>query len=95
MAGGDAELGALLRRTRAWLALNQRIAHVLPPNTAGEIGIARVDGDCLVIAAAGPARATQARQLAATILGEARSHWPAPLTRSRIIVVPGFQLDTD
>ncbi|MDT8438225.1 MAG: DciA family protein [Wenzhouxiangellaceae bacterium] len=95
IAGSDGQLAALLRQTRAWLALNQRLADVFPANGNGEIGIARVDGDCLVIAAASPARATQARNLAGRLLAEARRHWPGELTRARVIVAPGFRLDPE
>ncbi|MGK7297045.1 MAG: hypothetical protein ACNS61_14670 [Candidatus Wenzhouxiangella sp. M2_3B_020] len=82
-----------MRRTEAYLALNRRIAPVIPASARGEIGIACIDGDCVVIAAASPARATQARLAAGDILDAARRFWPEPLARTRIIVTPGIELD--
>jgi hypothetical protein len=88
------DLGALLRRTEAYIALNARIAEAIPASARGEIGIACVEGDCLVIAAASSARATQARLAAEAILEAARRCWPAPLARARIVVTPGISLPT-
>lgn len=81
-------LGQALRRAEAYLALNGRLAGLIPENARGEIMIACVDGECLVIAAASPARAAQARLLAASLLQAARRHWPGRLERSRVIVTP-------
>ncbi|HMB38556.1 MAG TPA: DciA family protein [Wenzhouxiangellaceae bacterium] len=81
-------LGQTLRRAEAYMALNARLAHLIPEQARGEIMIACVDGDCLVIAAASSARATQARLLADQLLEAARKHWPRALARSRIIVAP-------
>jgi hypothetical protein len=88
------DLGGLLRRTEAYIALNARIAEAVPASARGEIGIACVEGDCLVIAAASSARATQARLVADTILEAARRCWPTPLARVRIVVTPGISLPT-
>ena len=88
IARGQGGLGQALRRAEAYLALNARLADIVPERARGEIMVACVDGDCLVIAAASPARATQARLLADTLLEAARKHWPGELARSRIIVTP-------
>lgn len=88
IARGQGGLGQVLRRAEAYLALNARLADLVPEHARGEIMIACVDGDCLVIAAASPARATQARLLADTLLEGARKYWPGELARSRIIVAP-------
>lgn len=72
------------------MALNARLADLIPETARGEIMIACVDGDCLVIAAASSARATQARMLAASLLQAAQAQWPANLARSRVIVTPGL-----
>jgi hypothetical protein len=92
IARDDARLAAVLRSTEAYAALNRRVADAVPASAHGEIGIARVDGDCLVIAAASPARATQARLAADALLRAARQHWPEPLRRTRVIVAPGISL---
>lgn len=81
-------LGQALRRAEAYMALNARLAELIPEAARGEIMVACVDGDCLVIAAASSTRATQARLLANSLLEAARRHWPGELTRSRIIVTP-------
>ena len=84
-------LGQALRRAEAYLALNARLVDLIPERARGEIMIACVDGDCLVIAAASSARATQARLLATSLLEAARKHWPGELSRSRVIVTPGLE----
>jgi hypothetical protein len=86
--------GGLLRETEAYIALNKRIAHAVPASARGEIGIACVEGDCLVIAATSSARATQARLAADAILEAAQRCWPRPLKRTRIVVAPGTSLAT-
>lgn len=88
IARGQGGLGQALRRAEAYMALNARLADLIPERARGEIMVACVDGDCLVIAAASSARATQARLLADSLLETARKHWPAELARSRIIVTP-------
>jgi hypothetical protein len=86
--------GGLMRETEAYIALNRRVADAIPASARGQVGIACVDGDCLIIAAASPARATQARLAADAILEAAQKCWPRPLTRTRVIVTPGISLPT-
>ena len=88
IARGQSGLGQALRRTEAYMALNARLVDLIPERARGEIMVACVDGDCLVIAAASSARATQARLLADQLLDAARKHWPGELARSRIIIAP-------
>lgn len=88
IARGQGGLGQALRRAEAYLALNARLVEFIPERARGEIMVACIDGDCLVIAAASSARATQARLLADSLLEAARKHWPGELARSRIIVTP-------
>ena len=89
IARGHGGLGKTLRETEAYLALNERLAGRIPESARGEIRVACVEGDCLVIAAASSARATQARLLADTLLQAVREHWPGRLARTRVIVMPG------
>lgn len=72
------------------MALNRRLAPLIPQAARGEVMVACVDDDCLVIAASSAARATQARLLAGSLLEAAQSHWPGKLTRSRIIIAPNL-----
>lgn len=88
IARAQGGLGQALRRAEAYLALNGRLADLIPENARSEIMVACVDGDCLVIAAASSARAAQARLLATSLLQAARQHWPGHLARSRVIVTP-------
>lgn len=81
----------VLRDVERFAALDQRVRECIPAAARRGIGIARVDGDCLVIAADGPAHATRARLLADDLLEAARRHWPAPLKRTRVVVVPGAE----
>jgi len=82
---------AVLREAASYIELNRRVREAVPASARGEIGIARITGDCVEIAAATPARATQARLAADDILAAARAHWPAELRSTRIIVVPGVR----
>jgi len=88
IARGQGGLGQVLRRAEAYMALNARLVELIPEPARGEIMVACVDGDCLVIAAGSSARATQARLLADSLLEAARRHWPEKLARSRVIVTP-------
>lgn len=90
---GGSRFSALLREVQAYAELNRRIRDSIPESARGEIGIARIDGGCVVIAAATPARATQARLAADSILGAARSHWPGRLDSSRVVVTPGVRFE--
>jgi len=91
IARGQSGLSQALRRAEAYIALNARLADLIPERARGEIMIACVDGDCLVIAAASSARAAQARLLATSLLEAAQKHWPGKLSRSRVIVAPGLE----
>lgn len=88
IARAQGGLGQALRRAESYMALNARLVELIPERARGEIMIACVDGDCLVIAAVSSARATQARLLATSLLEAARKHWPAALARTRVIVTP-------
>ncbi|MDT8409494.1 MAG: DciA family protein [Wenzhouxiangellaceae bacterium] len=93
IARGNSGLAKVLRQAESYIALNRRIRDRLPESVRGEIGVARVSGACLVIAAASPARATQARMLASALLQAAANDWPDELTETRIIVVPGIRFE--
>ena len=84
-----------LRQAQAYLALNARLRELIPENTRRQIAIACVEDDCLVIAAASSARASQARLLAESLLEAAQRHWPERLTRTRVIVAPGLDMEPD
>ena len=84
--------GRLIRRAEAYAALNRRVGDASPASARGEIGLACVEDDCLVIAAASSTRATQARLAADEILAAARRWWPEPLSRARVVVTPGLDL---
>ena len=84
--------GHALRQARAYLALNARLQALIPESARGRIAIACVEDDCLVIAAASSASASQARLLTDSLLDAARHYWPDRLTRARIIVMPGLNL---
>lgn len=88
IARGPGGLGAALRRAETYRALNAKLVDIIPERARGQIMIACVEGDCLIIAAASPARATQARMLANSLLEAAQTHWPGKLLRSRVIVAP-------
>ncbi len=91
--GGRSGFASLLRETEAYLELNRRIREAIPESGRSEIGIARIVDGCVVIAAASPARATQARLAAAQILEAARRQWPGALDSTRIVVTPGIRFD--
>jgi|GEM_PF-3452536 len=95
IAAGQPGLAAALRQAESYLALNRRLRDSLPPQMRGRVGVACIDQDCLVLAAATPELATRARLNAASILTAARQWWPTALKRSRIIVVPGLELELD
>lgn len=95
IARAQGGIGPALRRAEAYIALNERVRERIPEGVRGEIAIACVERDCLVIAAASSARAAQARLLAASLLEAARTHWPEALARTRVIVTPGLNMDQD
>lgn len=88
-------LGAALRHVEACAALNRVLSGLIPADARGRLGVVRVEGDCLVIAAASGAWASQARRLSGELVRSASRHWPTPLTRSRVIVQPGLELDPE
>jgi hypothetical protein len=88
---GRSRFAALLRETEAYSDLNRRICGSIPKPARDEIGVARIIDGCLVIAAASPARATQARLAAADILEAARQCWPAEIKTTRVVVTPGVR----
>lgn len=93
IAAESAGPGRALRQAQAYLALNARLRAQIPENARAHIAVACVEGDCLVIAAASSARASQARLIAEALLAEARHHWPGELTRTRIIVAPDLNME--
>lgn len=93
IAGDRGEPGRALRQAQAFLALNARLRERIPENARGRIAVACVEGDCLVIAAASSAHASQARLLADSLLEAAQQHWPEKLTRTRVIVAPGLNME--
>lgn len=89
--GGRSGFSALLRETEAYMELNRRICGAIPASARGEIGVARIVDGCLVIAAATPARATQARLAAGDILNAAQECWPTRIDSTRVVVTPGVR----
>ncbi|NKI34321.1 DUF721 domain-containing protein [Wenzhouxiangella sp. XN79A] len=88
-AGGQAGgLRQALRRAEAYLALNERLAPMLPDSMRDAVRVACIEDTTLVLAAASPARATQARLQQAVVLEAASRLWPTPLTEVRVIIVP-------
>lgn len=85
-------LGAALRHAEACAALNRKLADLIPADARAELGVVRIEQDCLVIAAASGTRATQARRLSSALIRAADRLWPSPIRRSRIIVKPGLNL---
>jgi len=94
IAQGHGGMGKALRRAETYIGLNARLRPLIPENARGDITIACVEGDCLVVAAASSARATQARLMADALLQTARAHWPTRLTRTRVIVVPSLTMNS-
>ncbi|MFO7764524.1 MAG: DciA family protein [Wenzhouxiangellaceae bacterium] len=93
IAGDRGGPGRALRQAQAFLALNARLRERIPENARGRIAVACIEGDCLVIAAASSARASQARLLADSLLEAAQRHWPGKLARTRVIVAPGLNME--
>jgi len=91
---GRSGFSALLRETEAYVELNRRIEGAIPTSARGEIGVARIVDGCVVIGAASPARATQARLAADDILDAARNHWPTRIESARVVVIPGVRFGT-
>ncbi len=88
-------LAAALRHAENYMALNRRLSPLLPPEMRGRLGVACIEHDCMILAAATPELATRARLMSRELLASARRWWPSPLTRSRIIVTPGIEFPQD
>ena len=88
IAAAHPQLARTLRLARTYADLNDRLLPEIPENARGQIRIACVEDDCLVIAAASPAWASRARMLAGDLLAAANALWPESLERWRVIVVP-------
>jgi len=88
-------LGAALRHAEACAALNRKLADLIPADARTELGVVRVEHDCLVIAAASGSRAAQARRLSGELIRAAGQLWPSPIRRSRIFVKPGLNLGAE
>jgi len=86
VAGGDRRLASLLRASQAFEALDARLRPHLSEASRGNIRVACVEGDCLVLAAASSAWASRARLEAQNLLEHAKELWPGELTKTRIIV---------
>jgi len=81
-----------LSHAEACAALNRKLADLIPADARTELGVVRVEHDCLVIAAASGSRAAQARRLSGELIRAAGQLWPSPIRRSRIFVKPGLNL---
>lgn len=75
-----------LRRAEAYLALNQRLAPLLPEAMREQVRVACIEERTLVIAASTPTWATKARLQQHQLLEQARGLWPTPLDTIRIII---------
>ena len=76
VAGGDRRLASLLRASQAFEALDARLRPHLSESSRGNIRVACVEGDCLVLAAASSAWASRARLEAQNLLEHAKELWP-------------------
>ncbi len=86
VASDDRRMASLLRASGAFEALDSRLQTHLGEAARGNIRVACVDGNCLVLAAASPAWASRARLEAENLLDQAKQIWPGELTKTRIIV---------
>ena len=83
VAGGDRRLASLLRASQAFEALDARLRPHLSESSRGNIRVACVEGDCLVLAAASSAWASRATALEAqNLLEHAKELWPGELTKN-------------
>lgn len=95
IARGQPGLAAAIRRAESYIALNRRLATLLPTEMRGRLGVACIEHDCMILAAATPELATRARLMSRELLTSANQWWPSPLTRSRIIVTPEIEFSRD
>ena len=89
-ARGDG-FNRLLRDLGRFSALDRRLAEHIPAPIRERVGVARVRGDCLVLAARDPVAAARTRLLAPTLLARAAEFWPAPLANWRVVVCPDVE----
>jgi hypothetical protein len=88
VAGNSQRLVTLLKAGRLFDELDRQVQAVLPEQARGQIQVACVEDDCLVLAAASPAWASRARLLADRLLNEVNRQLDPPLRRTRVIVAP-------
>ncbi|TVQ34615.1 MAG: DUF721 domain-containing protein [Wenzhouxiangella sp.] len=88
VSAGHRGLAGLLRRARAFEALDARLQPLLPENARGQIRVACVEGETLVLAATSPAWSSRARLEAPRLLEAAADLWPTELRSTRVIVTP-------
>ncbi len=88
IAGNSQRLVNLLNAGRLFDELDRLVQPLLPEQARGQIQVACVEDDYLVLAAASPAWASRARLLADTLLNEVNRHLDQPLRRTRVIVAP-------
>ncbi len=89
VAGNSQRLVSLLNAGRLFDELDRLIQPLLPEQARGQIQVACVEDDCLVLAASSPAWASRARLLADTLLNEVNRYLDQqPLKKTRVIVVP-------
>jgi len=86
IASQDRRLSALMRAAKAFEALDARIQPALSERARGQVRVACVDGDQLVLSAASAAWATLARLEAGACLEAARAVWPSELRSVKVIV---------
>ena len=89
IADSNQRLLSLLNAGRLFDALDRVVQPLLPEQARGQIQVACVEDDCLVLAASSPAWASRARLLADTLLNEVNRYLDQqPLKKTRVIVVP-------
>lgn len=85
---GASPLKRLLRAERLFAALDAQIQPHLSELARGQLRVACVQDETLVLAAQSSAWATRARLEAPTALTAAQQLWPAPISKVRVIVAP-------
>lgn len=85
---GTSPLSRLLRAERLFAALDAQIQPCLSDLARGQLRVACVQDETLVLAAQSSAWATQARLEAQNALAAAQQVWPAPISKVRVIVAP-------
>jgi len=94
-ASGGGGFNRLLRELGRFSALDRRLAEHFPAPIRDRVGVARVRGDCLVLAARDPVAAARARLLGPTLLARAAEIWPSPLANWRVVVCPDVEFSRD